>query len=244
MRHTSVLITLGAGVCWALACEPQELRLFETLAQPSPAFDAGADDEVPEAGGPSEPSAPPEQPDCLTPACDQCRSRGCEFQGTPWLCHPSSGGCSPPCDRTSDDPACPSGLECHPDYGLCVECTGDEGCSAPTPACDLAQSRCVECTGDDDCGGARPACDTQAQRCVPCTEDRHCTAGLVCDTETQLCVQCRNDADCPAPGGDDDDVRCELATQRCVECLSDNDCTDPDKPFCKLSEFDCDDERR
>jgi hypothetical protein len=55
-------------------------------------------------------------------------------------------------------------------------------------------------------------------------------------------VQCVLNTDCANRANDDDRNVCEPSNHVCVECLSDEDCTDPDKPFCKQSELECEDD--
>jgi Cys-rich repeat protein len=192
------------------------------------------------------PPAPtaPEQPACRSLECSSCAAEpsACIVAGTPWLCHPWTGSCSLPCAPESASSQCPREQRCHPDYGLCVECVGVADCAGATPACDPQRNVCVECTGDANCSAPTPACDTSAQRCVPCTRREHCAAGQVCDPAQHTCVQCVSSADCANLGGDNDRNVCDPANHVCVECLTNADCKEPDKPFCKASELECDDD--
>jgi hypothetical protein len=100
---------------------------------------------------------------------------------------------------------------------------------------------CVECAAPSDCPVERPACDLEASRCVGCLDDGDCSAAEVCLPGEQRCVQCRDDDDCSAF---DEANLCLPGELRCVECVDDGDCSsDPSRPFCKLSEHECDDER-
>jgi Cys-rich repeat protein len=249
-----VALALLGGAFTPLACEPQAVRLFSganpapdagSTAPPPAETDAGTSP-APEPPAPEPPAR--EQPECRSAACDSCTAEraACLVAGTQWLCHPWTGECALPCDPSSTTVQCPRQQRCHPDYGLCVGCVGASDCSGAAPACDTVQNACVECTGDENCSGATPACDTDALRCVVCVEDSHCGAGQVCERGSHTCVQCRASSDCATVAVGDDDERpiCDLDTHTCVECLSDDDCTsDSDKPFCKQSELECDDER-
>jgi len=235
---------LFVGVGWLLACEPQEVRLFSAVrADPDPGTtsSAGADASVPPPPAP----AGPEQPACRSPECSSCAAEplACLVSEAQWLCHPWTGSCSLPCDPESPSSQCPREQRCHPDYGLCVGCVGPAECSGATPACDQQRNVCVECTDSSLCGGPTPACDTGVQRCVECTGAEHCAGGEVCDTTQHTCVQCVVSTDCPNPGGDDDRAVCDPTNHVCVECLRDDDCTEPDKPFCKQSELECDEDQ-
>jgi hypothetical protein len=235
--------TLLAGACWLLGCEPQAVHLFsEARALPDAAVTPGGGGDATPAPSPST----PEQPQCRSAACRSCTANptACLVAGSQWLCHPETGECRLPCDPASPSSQCPREQSCHPSDGLCVDCVGPAECAGSTPACDTERNECVECTSDASCSAPTPACDTVAQRCVTCTEARHCAIGQVCDRVNQRCVQCLDSQDCAGQiVGDDARLVCNLATQVCVECLSDDDCTnDPDKPFCKLSELECDDD--
>jgi hypothetical protein len=243
MRRRRVFVGASALLGALAACEPQTVRLFS---------DVGA---VPDAGTPRPPdrdtgvTPPPpsiEQPACQSDACRSCvaDSDPCIVAGTQWLCHPVTGECALPCEPVSDSSQCPREQSCHPEYRVCVDCLVNGDCG--NVACDTQRNECVECTSDAQCNAPTPACDTDAQRCVACTADRHCEAdGLVCNTSTQVCVQCVSNADCNGTGiGDDPTPACDTSRNVCVECLSDDDCrSDPDKPFCRLSELECDDDR-
>lgn len=233
------------SACWLLACEPQEVRLFTPVgSSPDAGTPASAE---PDATTPLPTPTPtaPEQPACLSPECTSCAAEpaACIVAGAQWLCHPWTGACSLPCDPDSQTSQCPREQSCHPDYGLCVGCVGSTECGGATPACDPRRNVCVECTSDSSCSAPTPACDIDAQRCVACVENRHCAVGQVCDTEQHSCVQCLVNADCArVQVGDDDRNLCELTNHVCVECLNDGDCNEPDKPFCKQSELECDDD--
>jgi hypothetical protein len=234
---------LFAAACSVLACEPQAVHLF-SATRPIP--DAGS----PPRDSDATPAPPPppafEQPECRSAECRSCAAApaACVVAGAQWLCHPWTGECALPCDPASTIAVCPREQRCHPDYGLCVDCVSNSDCSGATGACDTERNACVECTSDASCSAPTPACDTSAQRCVVCTAERHCAAAQVCDRESQSCVQCVVNADCAGQiVGDDQRLVCNPDTHVCVECLSNADCTsDPDKPFCKLSELECDDD--
>lgn len=244
MRRRGVVLGASALLSALAACEPQAVRLFS---------DVGA---VPDAGTPTPPEGdtgvtppppPPaiEQPACRSDACRSCiaESDECIVAGAQWLCHPETGECALPCEPVSDSSQCPREQSCHPELQICVDCTVNSECGGA--ACDTERNVCVECTSETQCSAPTPACDTDAQRCVACTANRHCGAGLVCDTDAQTCVQCLVNSDCAGTGvGDDVTPVCDTSRNVCVECLSDDDCTsEPDKPFCKLSELECDDDR-
>jgi Cys-rich repeat protein len=235
---------LLAAAWGLLGCEPQEVHLFTPARANN--LDAGTPPRAEvDAGTPAPPPATgtPEQPACRSAACRSCvaQASACLVADTQWLCHPSTGKCSLPCDPTSPSSQCPPEQRCHPDDGLCVDCVGGADCSGVTAACDTERNVCVECTSDATCSAPTPACDTDAQRCVPCIDNRHCATGQVCNA-AHTCVQCVVNDDCLALPGDDDRRICDTANQICVECLSSEDCNEPDKPFCKQSEHECDDE--
>lgn len=249
-RLLGALTACGAVVCFvAVACEPQEIYLFDEASSGlEEADDAGADEPEPAPSAPpSEPddTEPPpperEQPQCLSDECEQCVARGdCSVQAT-LFCHPVTGECELPCDpEISEQRACPATDQCDPVTELCVECVESDNCtSGPRRVCNLARGQCVECVTADDCPGTRPICDPQA-RCVECIDSGDCGPGLLCQPGAQRCVQCIENSDCRFS---DDDVFCLPGAQRCVECLVDADCTeDRSKPFCS-SENDCEDER-
>jgi len=97
--------------------------------------------------------------------------------------HESGDGCSNICeieicqsDADCTDPANPA---CDIPNGDCVECTGDNHCSDPTPVCDTANKVCVSgpCTQDCsgiDCGND-PICGLS---CGICTPPDNCVNGL------------------------------------------------------------------
>lgn len=243
MQRRRVLVGPSALLLALVACEPQAVRLFSDAQV---AVDAGAPPPVIDANVPPPPPPPAlEQPECRSDACRRCIAEPCVVAGAQWLCHPVTGECALPCEPVSDSSQCPREQTCHPDFAVCVDCVGNAECGAAAPACDTQRNECVECVSEAACSAPTPACDTIAQRCVTCLEDRHCGAGLVCDRGNQRCVQCFEDEHCAGVGvGDDLQPRCDTQRNVCVECLGDADCTsDPDKPFCKLSEFECDDER-
>jgi hypothetical protein len=247
---------LLASVLVSVACEPQDVHLFESLPASNSGGTGGvapvvvAPVVVPPGDSddqPSEGTLPfvPTQPACQTPACRACvEADSCVFGTSPGLCHPWSGQCAPSCDpaasETDTSGVCPRGYFCHPEYELCVTCRDRADCAAPTAACDPDRGVCVECIDRTTCSAPLPACDTAAQTCVECASADDCQAALggrVCDTTTASCVQCAVDTDC---GGET--LRCRLDAHTCVECLSDLDCRqDPAKPRCKLDEFECDD---
>jgi hypothetical protein len=241
MRRPGVVLGASALLCALVACEPQAVRLFDVVA---PLPDAGTPP-VADSGTPPAPPPEIEQPVCRTDACRSCvaDSDACVVAGVQWLCHPVTGECALPCEPMSDSSQCLREQTCHPDLLLCVDCIVNDECGGA--ACDTERNVCVECTSEAQCSAPTPACDTVAQRCITCLEPRHCGAGLVCDTPNQRCVQCVADDDCVGVGvGDDLQPRCDTSRNVCVECLSDDDCaSDPEKPFCKLSELECDDER-
>ena len=201
-------LLLGAlGALGTNACEPQELRLFSGVARDAGVrvVDVAPAAQVPGASAPDASPAParsdsPSQPECLSSACSNCvaQASSCVFGATRWLCHPQTGECRAPCDPRGPAPQCPPGEQCHPQYGLCVECVNSADCSAPTPACDLHSNSCVGCTNAMDCASLPEASS------------------------------------------------CEPLSQRCVQCISDADCLRirPDKPFCRSTEFECDDQVR
>lgn len=247
-RVLGALALPGAVLCaGAAGCEPQDIYLFDEAEGRPPAAVPDAGRDQPEPLPPSDEDSDDEpvgmQPACVTPACRQCVANAdCRLESTTLYCHPLTAECKVPCepDAVGDERACPKGEHCDAS-GLCVDCVLNEHCGAgPTPVCDGLQGVCVQCVGAADCPGERPICDDA--RCVECVDDGDCAAtGEVCLPGAQRCVQCRNDADC---SGGDDEVRCLPEQLLCVECLDDGDCAgDPEKPFCKLSEHECDDER-
>ena len=112
---------------------------------------------------------------------------------------------------------------CHPWTGICALPCAPESSSSECPReqrCHPDYGLCVDCVADDECSGATPACDPQRN----------------------VCVQCVVTTDCANLSGDDDPSVCDPINHVCVECLSNDDCNEPDKPFCKLSELECDDD--
>lgn len=248
-RLLGALATSGAVVwCSAVACEPQDIYLFDESSVGLEGDDAGADEPEP-TPPPSEPdaAAPPperEQPECLSSACAECVERDdCGVQTTLLFCHPVTGACELPCDPRgpAEQPAfCTATDQCDRVIGLCVECVEDANCTdGPRAVCNLERGQCAECVGSGDCSADAPICDPDS-RCVECVDDNDCAVGLLCQPGAQRCVQCIVNSDCRLS---DDDIFCLPEQQRCVECLEDADCTeDPRKPFCS-SENECEDER-
>lgn len=254
-------------------CAPEDIYLFErddqAVNSPSDsvngepdASNGGAEptqpeldpqDQSPPASNEPEPAEPAAsvQPPCAGPACDACLTQEkCAGTAEP-LCHPLTGECVTGCDPRAGDEAgnCANGLHCNATFSVCVACTTNAQCAAPTAACDEPRGTCVACIDASTCAAGAPVCDTRAFECVECVVDGDCAARLeVCDELAQRCVECERDADCAGRaelGGDDDDEALLCSpSQRCVECLTDADCerSEPDKPFCSSS-LECEDER-
>jgi hypothetical protein len=242
MRGRLVSFGASALTLGLAACEPQAVRLFTEVGV---ARDAGSPPPPSDATVPPPPTTE-EQPDCVSAACESCVAEPgeCVVAGAQWLCHPVTGECALPCEPVSDSSQCPREQTCHPELRLCVDCAGNADCGGATSACDTERNVCVECTSEAQCAAPTPGCDTDAQRCVTCTAARHCAPGLICDTDTFSCIQCKVNDDCNGTGvGDDPTPVCDTSRNVCVECLRDEDCrSDPDKPFCKLSELECDED--
>ena len=225
---------LFGAIAW-VACQPQEIYLFEDVAVDAGRGSAGS------AGAPSQPEAPAPRtpPACESAACQECQDSATCAAASNLFCHPRTGQCALGCDPEAADQGvvCPLNQVCHPIDRLCVDCATSADCTtAGLRACDVERGRCVECTATADCTGPRSVCDTDAQRCVECLGEEGCGLLDVCNDATQQCVECVSPADCTA----DDDARfCFQA--RCVECRIDADCTEPDRPICS-DEFECEDE--
>jgi hypothetical protein len=244
LRRMLAALALPGAIATASApgCEPRDIYLFDEAPvdepEPRPPSESAPDDtDVEDAGLPL-------QPACDTPECESCVERGaCNFEASTLLCHPVTASCRLPCDPDApvEQPNCPADEHCDA-RGLCVECRMDADCGSDSlRACDGARGVCVECATDSHCPVERPTCDVEGSLCVECLVDGDCAAtGEVCLPGAQRCVGCRNDADCSSF---DEDNRCLPDELRCVECLVDGDCLEPDKPFCKVSEHECDDER-
>jgi hypothetical protein len=186
---------VGRGV---EGCQVQELRLFEA---PSDAV-AVVPINIPDASpGPVQPAAPDAtapvpveppnpQPDCQpgSAACRNCiAARSCV---APSVCHPVSGACVTPCpDESSQCPA-PASI-CHPDYRVCVWCSGDSDCGGSTPACNAASGVCVECLDDRHCALLGDAdlrrCSVAAQSCQQCLGTGDCALGERCELPEGHC---------------------------------------------------------
>lgn len=230
-------------------CEPRDIYLFDEAAEVD-APDAGSDEPEPTPPSSPEPddsdeedAAAPTPPECVTPACESCVDEGrCDVESTTYFCHPVTASCRLACDPQAavNSRPCPGDERCDA-RGLCVDCVTDADCGPGLPVCDRTRNVCVECTADSNCSGGRPVCDLGASLCVACVDDGDCGGAAVCLPGEQRCVQCRDDADCRSF---DETNRCMPDELRCVECVDDGDCTsDPSRPFCKLSEHECDDER-
>lgn len=115
------------------------------------------------------------------------------------------------------DGGCGPGGVCHPEANVCVACTSDQHCAAPTPHCDIqrdpADSVCVGCLGHPDCAGG--LCIDK--RCVTCDV----ASDVGCEAPAAQCVE--------VPDGG----------PRCVECSVDEDCQDPSKTVCDVSTGQC-----
>jgi hypothetical protein len=141
----------------------------------------------------------------------------------------------------------------------CVGCqaAGAGACKAPTATCDATSGRCVECTGDNQCtadpyrpfcvanvcsgcGNKEPAACTARNAgkpvcgpggdCVECSEAAHCKDPSKAFCVGSICVGCRavNAAACRPPTG-----ACDAASGKCVECTADTHCIhDGNRPFC------------
>jgi hypothetical protein len=245
-RLLGALAAPGALLCAVAAgCEPQDIYLFDEVAEP-PEPDAGGDEPEPEPEPDAEAPAF-EQPPCGSRACDDCVADGdCSLAAGTLFCHPATGSCEVPCDpdAPAEDRQCPASQQCNPDFGLCVDCVVSDHCSGgPLQACDAERGVCVECVGPDTCTTPeRPYCDVTDQLCVGCRGDDDCAAaGQVCLLGEQRCVQCRVDADCI---GFEDDNRCVTDDNVCGECVDDSDCIaiDPTRPFCRQTDHECEDE--
>jgi hypothetical protein len=209
------------GVLAGVACEPQEIYLFE---RGNLSVDAGRGNAGPgnggSAGAPSEPEPPEARtaPPCESAECEACQAdvTRCPRQSN-LFCHPRTGECALGCDpeAANQGTLCPSNQVCHPVDGVCVDCVSSVSCTmAGLGACDTERGTCVECTGPASCPAARPVCDTDAQRCVECLTLADCN-----DDDARFCFQ-----------------------SRCVECRTRADCTiEPDRPICS-DEFECEDE--
>jgi hypothetical protein len=222
----SLVLLLGAS-----ACEPQDIYLFDAppaqtrvdagtnqpvavSPRPTPPRDAEPDPADRDAAPPEQ----PEQPECVSAACDACvEQASCSVPGALFFCHPETARCSLACDpgAPASQPGCLPAERCDPRLGLCVECVANSGCGGVVPICDTRRGSCVGCVAEADCAtAARPRCDLS----------------------TSSCVQCRNDADCSG-----EDARCLPGEQRCVECVVNAHCSDPTRPICS-SEHECDDD--
>jgi hypothetical protein len=149
---------------------------------------------------------------------------------------PCSGGCTAPlpvCDAVAD---------------VCVACTRDAECAAPTPAC-TSTNTCVQCTSGAFCSGATPVCRLETNTCVECIASSDCVATPdkpVCDASSNSCVGCVSSADCASKSttpfchpltrsctacidsAQCNSVyasRCEPTTSTCVPCTVDGDCS-------------------
>lgn len=254
VRMIGALGVPGAIVfCVAVACEPQDIYLFDegapsredTGSEPEPEPLPSEDEPDPQPSEDEPDAAEPArtQPTCVTAACDACVAGGDCLESSGFFCHPATGECRLACDAdASEARTCNASERCDPILGLCVDCAGNADCSdeGSRSVCDARQGRCVECLPDaSTCTGATPICDPNALRCVECLNDDQCGPGAVCLPGPQRCAQCRDDQDCR---GLEDDNLCLPGAQICVECIVDADCTeDPRKPFC--SENECEDER-
>jgi hypothetical protein len=253
LRRVLGALALPGAIATASApgCEPQDIYLFDEAAEAAEPDAGGAE---PEPSPPSKPepdmaddedAGAPMQPACVTPACENCEADGdCDVESTTYFCHPVTASCRLACDPEAplNSRPCPGDERCDA-RGLCVDCVVDADCGpGPLPVCDRTRNVCVECTTGSNCSSELPVCDVEASRCVECVVDRDCLAtGEVCLPGAQRCVQCRDDADCSSF---DEANRCVPDLLICAECAVDADCaSDPSRPFCKLSEHECDDER-
>jgi hypothetical protein len=112
---------------------------------------------------------------CIAIAC----ASNADCDATAPFCDTVSGRCEEACET---DDQCP-GLGSDPsltvcEAGTCLECRGDDQCSAGLPVC--ASNMCVECDDDSQCSGPVGACENN--QCIECRDDSQCEGNRpICD---------------------------------------------------------------
>lgn len=99
----------------------------------------------------------------------------------PWptVCDPFTERCALPCQSNSDC-SMTAQTRCDPNRLVCVGCTSDDQCVAPTRFCEPWSGQCVECLGDNQCDPPWRFCSPNRNECVECQSDEHCPPGEFC----------------------------------------------------------------
>ena len=144
------------------------------------AGDVPADGDVPTDGRTEDGETGPEWGDGTVDTDEQCDNGndaagdGCE------------NDCTYTCEEATDD--CPPEDHCEDLTHTCeAGCRADEGCSDPTPLCDVVLHYCVVCLGDTDCD--------PGMRCLDGACVMGCETAATCPVGNECCAEACTDVD-------------------------------------------------